>query len=65
MSVIDNLDTVPPQAQKTKTVEGRLLETLRKLAVTEGNLYLFTTLKSLGLSTNDVTHFVSKQSCNG
>ena len=63
MSVnIDNLNTVPSMAQKTKTVEGRLMETLRCLARTEGNLYLFTTLKSFGLSTNDITHFVSKQS---
>ena len=35
--------------------------TLRKLAVTEGNLHLLTTLKKLGLSTNDVSNFVDKQ----
>ena len=58
---VDNLDSVPVQAPRTKTVEGRLLETLYKLAVTEGNLHLFSTLRKLGLSTNDVTNFVSKQ----
>ena len=58
MSVIDLNDTVPTQAQSTKTVEGRLDETLKKLAVTEGNLYLLNTLNRMGLSTNDITHFV-------
>ena len=43
-------------------MEGQLRETLCNLAVTEGNLYLFTTLKRLGLSTNDVSSFVDKQS---
>ena len=58
---VDYLDTVPAKAHKTKTVEGRLCETLRKLAATEGNLHLFATLKRLGLSTNDVSSFVEKQ----
>ena len=58
---VDFTDTVPAKGQSTKTVEGRLMVTLRNLAVTEGNLHLFSTLKKLGLSTNDVTHFVAKQ----
>ena len=62
MSDIDVIDTVPAMAQTTKTVEGRLMETLKKLAATEGNLYLFNTLKGMGLSTNNVTNFVLKQS---
>ena len=42
-------------------MEGKLWETLLKLAVTEANVHLFSTLKSLGLATNDVKHFVEKQ----
>ena len=58
---VDLIDTVPVKGQNTKTVEGRLMVTLRKLAVTEGNLHLLSSLKKRGLSTNDVTHFVVKQ----
>ena len=58
---VDIVDNGPSEAQMTKTVEGRLGETLYKLAVTEGNLHLLFTLKKLGLSTNDVTSFVEKQ----
>ena len=61
-TIVDSIDPVPEQTLITKTVEGRLMQTLAKLAVTEGNLYLFTRLKSLGLSTNDVTSFVSGHS---
>ena len=50
-----------PLASKIKSVEGKLWETCRALAGTEGNIYLFSTLKSLGLATNDVKHFVEKQ----
>ena len=51
-------DQVPTKVHVTKTVEGRLGETLKKLAVTEANLYFLSTLKKLGLSSNDVTNFV-------
>ena len=57
-----NTDTnTVPSAQSTKSVEGRLWETLRLLAGTEANMHLFGTLKKLGLATNDVRHFVYKQ----
>ena len=56
-----NLNAVP-KAQKQKSVEGRLWVTLEQLAGTESNIHLFSTLKKLGLSTNDVKHFVRKQS---
>ena len=54
------LNTVP-KAQSTKSVEGRLWETLKLLAGTEANIVLFDTLRKLGLATNDVRHFVFKQ----
>ena len=55
-----NLNTVP-MVLKQKNVEGRLWETLRSLAVTEGNIVLLNTLKSKNLATNDVKNFVDKQ----
>ena len=55
-----NLNTVP-KAQSMKNVEGKLWETLKLLAGTEGNIYLFSTLIKMGLATNDVRHFVYKQ----
>ena len=58
---IDVIDKLPTEATLTKTVEGRLSVTLSKLAATEGNLHLFTRLRRLGLSTNDVSSFVDKQ----
>ena len=62
MSVnVDISDMVPNRVPVTKTVECRLMETLVKLAATEANLHLFSTLKKLGLSTNDVSSFVNKQ----
>ena len=55
-------ETMPnPQACKQKSVEGKLWRTLRSLADTEANVYLFSTLRSLGLATNDVRNFVDKQ----
>ena len=36
--------------------------TYKILAATEGNIYLLDTLKKIGLYTNDVSSFVSKQS---
>ena len=44
-----------------ETVEGKLWKTLEILAATEGNIHLFDALIKKGLSTNDVTSFVSKQ----
>ena len=55
-----DLNTVP-LAQSTKSVEGRLWVTLKLLAGTEANIHLFGTLKKIGLATNDVGHFVRKQ----
>ena len=51
-----NLNTVP-KAQKQRSVEGKLWVTLEQLAGAESNIHLFSTLKKLGLSTNDVKHF--------
>ena len=59
----DDLLTVS-QTQKQKTVEGRLMSTTRALAATESNIFLFSTLKRLGLATNDVRSFVEKQTIN-
>ena len=52
------------QTQKTKTVEGRLLSMTLALAATECNIYLLSTLKKLGLATNDIKSFVEKQTIN-
>ena len=51
-----------PLVSSSKTVEGRLWETMKRLAETEGNLHLFSKLKTLGVGTNDVENFVKKQS---
>ena len=61
VSIVDFDDKMHVVASRTKTVEGRLLETLRGIAVTEANLHLLSMLKKLGLSTNDVSSFVEKQ----
>ena len=54
--------TVPvTQAQKSKTMEGQLWGTFRALAEAEGNVYLLSRLKKLGLATNDVRCFAEKQ----
>ena len=42
------------QAQKIKTVEGKLWETYKALAETEGVVQIISTLKTLGLATNEV-----------
>ena len=60
MSLTTTLNPVP-MATKIKSVEGKLWETCRALAGTEGRIHLFNTLKSLGLATNDVKNFVQKQ----
>ena len=54
--------TVSEQTQKIKSVEGKLWGTLQRLADTEANIHLLSTLRSLGLSTNDVRNFIEKQS---
>ena len=48
-------------AQKIKTVEGRLWESLKELAATEVAIHFLSTLHGLGLATNDVRSFVMKQ----
>ena len=58
-----DLNTVP-KAQSMKSVEGKLWGTLKLLAGTEGNIYLLSTLIKMGLATNDVRHFVFKQTMN-
>ena len=58
---LDDIHKVPVMVQKQKSVEGKLRETLLKLAETEAKIHLFSTLKTLGLATNDVKHFVEKQ----
>ena len=52
---------VGTSSQNVKTVECRLGLTYKKLAETEGNIFLFKSLKSLGLATNDVHNFIRKQ----
>ena len=52
---------VDPGSQNSKTVECRLGLTYKKIAVTEGNIFLFKSLKSMGLATNDVHNFIKKQ----
>ena len=47
--------------QNVKTVECRLGLTYKKLAETEANIFLFKTLKQMGLATNDVSNFIKKQ----
>ena len=59
-NVID-LNEAPSQVPETKSVEGQLWKTMRKLAETEGVIKLLSTLKILGLATNDVNSFVVKQ----
>ena len=49
-------------SQNTKTVECRLRSVYDRLAATEANIFMFETMKSMGLATNDVSNFVQKQS---
>ena len=59
---LDYVQTVPgPQAHNQKSVEGKLRETLLKLADSEAKVHLFSTLKRSGLATNDVRSFIEKQ----
>ena len=57
--VINDARAVP--AQNTQTVECRLRLTYHKLAAVEAKIYMFSTLKSMNLSTNDVSSFVNGQ----
>lgn len=59
-----DISTTVSKTQKKKSVEGRLWETLKALAVTEGNIYFLSALKKLGLSTKDVKFFAEKQVCH-
>ena len=60
-SIVDIQTVSNSQTQKSKTVEGKLWGTMQKLADTEANIHLFSTLKLMGLATNDVKSFVEKQ----
>ena len=46
---------------KVKSVTGRLVDTWTKLTNTESNIYLFSELIRLGISTNDVHAFLKNQ----
>ena len=54
-------EPVQNPVQKIKTVEGRLWDSLKELAVTEANVHFMVTLHGLGLATNDVKSFAKKQ----
>ena len=47
--------------QNIKTVECQLERVYQKLAATEANIFLFKTLKSMDIATNDIASFVKKQ----
>ena len=49
------------RVQNSKTVECQLRMIYEKLAETEANVLLFTTLRSMKLATNDVKNFIKKQ----
>ena len=51
----------PSRVQNSKTVECQLRMIYEKLAETEANVLLFTTLRSMKLATNDVKNFIKKQ----
>ena len=60
--VCNNLQlNVVDTSLQNKTVECQLEEIVEKIAATEANIYLFRTLIGLGLATNDVKNFISKQ----
>ena len=62
-NLLNCFDTVSPtETQKKKTVEGQLWNAYKALAEQEGNVYLLSNLKKMGLATNDVWNFVEKQS---
>ena len=54
-------DAQVKHVRNDKTVECLLDETYEKLARTEANIHVFTTLKELGLATNDILSFANKQ----
>ena len=60
-NIVDNLNSAP-MVPRIKTVEGQLWMTLKNLAATEAKVHLFSTLRLMGLGTNDVENFVEKQS---
>ena len=57
----NKFNVAEPAQHNPKTVECQLEWTYVKLAATEANAELFTTLIDLGLATNDVKNFVAKQ----
>ena len=54
-------DATVNTGQNSKTVECQLRLTYQKLAAEEARIHLFSTLKSMDLSTNDVTSFINGQ----
>ena len=54
-------DATANARQNIKTVECRLKTTYIKLAAEEARIYMFSRLKSMNLSTNDVASFVNGQ----
>ena len=62
-NVVDHLlnDVHAKAGQNNKTVECQLRETYSKIAATEANIFLFKTLKSMDIATNDIASFVKKQ----
>jgi len=63
VDIKDNLNDVKAQpTQNFKTVECRLKCVYEKLAATEAKIFMFDTMKNLGIATNDVWKFVIKQS---
>ena len=60
-NTVDLNDAASQRLQNSKTVECQLKETYKRIAETEANIYVFKTLKSLNLATNDITNFVKKQ----
>lgn len=59
-NTVDFNDADSNRLQNSKTVECKLKETYKRLAETEANIYVFKTLLSLNLATNDITNFVKK-----
>ena len=59
---VENFNVAEDKPQQNdKSVECRLRKTVVKLAETEANVYIFKTMKSMGIATNDVSNFVKKQ----
>ena len=53
-------DASAKPVQNRQNVECQLKRTYGKLAGTEADIHLFTTLKGMNLATNDIMNFVKK-----